>query len=459
MPLWRRLLRYAVEPRSAERLRLTAERWQSLAEPLRTPQQVAGSCWVACGATHGVIERCDFGCTSCYLTDLANTTPQLPLDAVKRQLDELRRHLGPAGKTQITSGEVTLLPTEELGEIVAYARQIGLDPMVMSHGDTWMKDPESLRRLVADYGLEKISVHIDSTQRGRSSHKRGASEEELHAVRDQFADLVRRIRRQTGRNLRAAHTVTVTPDNLESVPGIVDWALDNADAFRMISFQPVAEIGRTRDRRIGDDEEVDMLAVWKRICAATECDLDRHALHFGHPECNIVHPLFVVSFGNQREIVESVRRGNRWDRWIMARGVATFGGIGVVGSTIAERVVRNLSMMLRHPALLLALPFYGLYRLWGMRRLALAAALQLLKLKPVRVQALAFVIHRFMDAEELSTPLGQERLDACVFKLPVDGKLVSMCQMNASGLRRQLNLEARARASQKHQERRSLANM
>jgi len=36
-----------------------------------------------------------------------------------------------------------------------------------------------------------------------------------------------------------------------------------------------------------------------------------------------------------------------------------------------------------------------------------------------------------MSPDELDTPLGQERLQACVFKLPVDGRMVSMCEMNA----------------------------
>ena len=36
-----------------------------------------------------------------------------------------------------------------------------------------------------------------------------------------------------------------------------------------------------------------------------------------------------------------------------------------------------------------------------------------------------------MSPDELDTDLGKERLQACVFKLPVDGEMVSMCEMNA----------------------------
>jgi uncharacterized radical SAM superfamily Fe-S cluster-containing enzyme len=52
---------------------------------------------------------------------------------------------------------------------------------------------------------------------------------------------------------------------------------------------------------------------------------------------------------------------------------------------------------------------------------------------------LVVVIHKFTSAAELQTPLGQDRLDSCVFKLAVDGKLVSMCEMNATPLRAEIH--------------------
>ncbi|MBD3867341.1 MAG: hypothetical protein IFK94_04365 [Acidobacteria bacterium] len=44
-----------------------------------------------------------------------------------------------------------------------------------------------------------------------------------------------------------------------------------------------------------------------------------------------------------------------------------------------------------------------------------------------------------MNGDELETPEGRERLDACVFRVPVDGRLVSMCEMNATSLRLEQN--------------------
>src|SRR4029079_14138578 len=45
------------------------------------------------------------------------------------------------------------------------------------------------------------------------------------------------------------------------------------------------------------------------------------------------------------------------------------------------------------------------------------------------------VSHHFMSRAEAETPLGQERLGKCVFKVPVDGKLLPMCELNAPGVR------------------------
>ena len=54
----------------------------------------------------------------------------------------------------------------------------------------------------------------------------------------------------------------MTGDNLDQIPEILDWTLANHDAFRMVSFQPVAEVGRTRDR---GDTAVSLDSVWSRI--------------------------------------------------------------------------------------------------------------------------------------------------------------------------------------------------
>lgn len=432
----RRIVQDFREPRSRERRELCRRRWVTLPDSLRTVQQAADRAHVACGATQGVLERCNFACTACYLTTIANRTPKLPFSRVREQLDALRRSLGPMGKVQITSGEVTLLDPAELGRIVAYARQVGLDPMVMTNGQRFVDEPDYLPALVRDHGLRKVAIHVDVTQRGRRGLQACASENSLRPVRNQFAALIRETRRETGHRLDAAHTVTVTEDNIDEIPEILGWALENHDAFRMVSFQPVAEIGRTRDRR---DPAVSLDSVWSKVCETIGRPLNRDALHFGHPACNIVCPLFVVSFGERYEIVECVPEGDRRGLALLGRLLEAAGGVEPLGADVGRGIARLVSILTRSPGLVASAGTYGLRRAWRERRLLGSILANLALLRPVRIRPWILVVHGFMSREELSTPLGRERLGACVFRVPVGGRLVSMCELNATDLRLQLN--------------------
>lgn len=226
---------------------LFAARRAELAASLRTPQQFIGTNSVGCGATHGIMEKCNFSCTSCYLSDVANYARPLPFEQIREQLDALRAHLGARGKVQIISGEVTLLPVGELGRIIAYARHIGLDPMLMTNGQRLAQVPGYLRELVAEHGLRKISFHIDTTQKGRPGWSADLREADIHPVRSRFVRLVEDVRKETGKPLYAAQTVTVTAQNFDDIPDIIDWALAHAKTFRILSLLPVAEVGRTTD--------------------------------------------------------------------------------------------------------------------------------------------------------------------------------------------------------------------
>ena len=79
-----------------------------------------------------------------------------------------------------------------------------------------------------------------------TSYAKVDDEAELMPLRDEFAELIRSVRRRTGKPLHVASTVTVTRENLSGVASIVSWFVENADAFSMVSFQPVAAVGRTR---------------------------------------------------------------------------------------------------------------------------------------------------------------------------------------------------------------------
>jgi MoaA/NifB/PqqE/SkfB family radical SAM enzyme len=126
------LVQEAAEVRAA-----LAAAWERVPESLRSPTQFMGRQYVGCGATIGVMPKCDFSCTGCYLNADANRAQPAPLSEIKEQLRQIRAWLGPCGNVQLTDGEISLREESQLIEIIAYARTLGLVPMLMSHGETF----------------------------------------------------------------------------------------------------------------------------------------------------------------------------------------------------------------------------------------------------------------------------------------------------------------------------------
>ena len=417
-----------------ERLAARDRIWDDLpAEQRGLRHQWLGWMSSGCAATHGVHEGCDFSCTACYLDREANRAEPLPFDAVRRQLDAIRRRMGPLGNVQITAGEVTLLPRERLIRIVRYAQDIGLDPMVMTHGDIFRRDPTYLHSLMLEGGLQKIGVHIDSTQRGRFGVPRPRDERDLMPIREEFAHMIRDARRVTGKPLHAAHTMTVTESNLQELPAVMDWLAQNVDAFRMISLQPVSAVGRTRE--VGARPEPDR--VWTAMREGLGADLNPHTFLFGHPSCNSVGLAFVCRFGDDRRVVEVKREGRRLDaRFFDALGAGAFRGFNPDTHAATELAARALRLFVDSPGYAWQWPAYALYRLWDHRDLPSLLVRSLLAREPCSVHPLIVVMHNFMNRGELNTDEGRARLAACAFRLPVGDAMVPMCEMNATGLRR-----------------------
>lgn len=63
----------------------------------------------------------------------------------------------------------------------------------------------------------------------------------------------------------------------------------------------------------------------------------------------------------------------------------------------------------------------------------------------VKAQGLVLVSHHFMSRAELESPLGRERSALCVFHVPVEGRLVPMCEVNATEVRDRFYESLRAR--------------
>lgn len=439
---WRRIaraLRLIAEPVPAEKRRLMAERWAGLDARWRLPFQGFGLQATGCGATLGVNPRCDFDCHGCYLGVDANRARRFSRAEVERQLAALARWLGPKGNLQLTDGEVTLLPERELIALVRSARERGLIPMLMTHGDTFRRRPGLLARLVADGGLSEVCFHVDTTQRGRRGVRAPAHEADLHPVRDELAGLVREARRATGVRLRAAATMTVTRDNLDGVPAVVERYLELSDVFGVVSFQPLAPVGRTRAHLQG----VTAGELWSRIgtvLGPLGLPAGRGPVRFGHPDCSRLEPAAVVRRrGRPPRLLPLARSGGPRElalaeEWL-ARGL---GGLNFRDDPPLERACRALGALLAAPHL-----FAGPLRRWAGERAA-ETGTGLLRLAgelaagSARLDAFTVASHHFMGADELATPRGRERLEACVFRVPAGGEMVPMCRVNATPLRDRL---------------------
>ena len=73
---------------------------------------------------------------------------------------------------------------------------------------------------------------------------------------------------------------------------------------------------------------------------------------------------------------------------------------------------------------------------WTGRDNALRGVRKLLT-RETQLQPLVLVSHHFMSRDEIESDAGRERLAHCVFRVPMNGRLVSMCEVNAMGLREQ----------------------
>jgi len=432
-------------PASAEKQALLRQRWEGLDLALRLPGQGLGQKATGCGGTVGVQPRCDFSCTGCYLGVEANRIPALPTAAILRQISELRVWLGPKSNIQITDGEVTLRPTGELIEILRHARSIGAVPMVMTHGDSFRRRPGLLEKLMEEGGLTEVSIHVDITQRGRDGYSVPKSELELMDLRDEMAELVREARRRTGRPLRAAASVTVTQENLGQVADVVIWNVRNRDAFSLISFQPVAQVGRTRKGLRG----VTAGELWAEIGhAVAGFGLELSAggagpLHFGHPSCTRFVPVLALERAGEPPRLFEVIRDRPGDVEVM-RGLFTrgLGGIAFRDDRPIEAFARSLGLIAAAPGW-----FLGPVRRWLAKRVREEMGIPAGRLlrdilrRQVRVDGLTLTSHHFMSPADLSTPEGRQRLDACVFRLPIHGQMVPMCRVNAGGVREEFYAE------------------
>ncbi len=433
---WRKRWRAFHQPIDCEKERVLRERWNSLPAELQTANQICGRHLTHCGFILGA-SYCSFHCTHCYLPKNANRVPIPTLADVKEQIDANRRFQGPGAGLQITGGDVADAywksgRSDELVEIIRYAISVGSIPMLMTHGQTLLEHPEFLERLVVEGGLRQISVHIDMTQAGRHGFpiNQIESEADLHPVRQAFTDLAWSIRKKTGRPLEYALSFTMTRRNIGDVPEVLRWYLADPKRtyiWRMLSFQPEADTGRT----IFSHKPITPDDVWQKICEGTGFNLDRHFAIFGHPDCNNWHPLLVSQISGR--YIPFPPQDER-TRKLFADAIARVGGISFVGDDVGTIPFRVLGIMAQHPSLMLRLVLHAI-------RLAVNGQVPFEFTRALltrRAHTMGTGTHNFMHAKQVANAdsdlVVRARLDSCVFKGAVkrngEWDTVPMCAMN-----------------------------
>ncbi len=454
--VWSRALRRFLRPVSNHKRRLLDARWEELPVDLRTDRQAVGRQMTHCGYTMGAA-FCSFGCTHCYLPKNANSAPLPTLLEMQEQIDANYAVLGEFGALQITGGDVVDAywkagQSDELIKIIRYATGKGLVPMLMTHGQVLLENPDYFDALVSKAGLRKLAIHIDMTQAGRAGYpiKSLKREADLHPLRDAFVELIEGVAERTGRPISASHTVTVTEANISSLGDIVEWfgrSPRNAVAFRMLSVQPEANVGRTRY----SINPVTPERAWSSLSRALDLDLVRDSVLFGHPECSSVAAVLLRPAGaNGKAGALDLMPDSKEARHLVSEILRVFGGVGSRGSSDLVANAQRAGLLLRRPLFLVAVASY----LWSLRKKRTGASLVRTALDLVRGRSrpISLVMHNFMNAAELAAPRSQvvdDRLAACSFKGAVkqNGKwqAVPMCSMN--GVEREQLYEQQIAAS------------
>jgi hypothetical protein len=433
---WRQRWHAFRNPIVEEKARVLRERWDSLPPELQTNNQISGRHLTHCGFTLGA-SYCSFHCTHCYLPKNANSIPIPSLAQVKEQIDANRRFQGPGGGLQITGGDVADAywksgRADELIEIVRYACSVGSIPMLMTHGQTLIEQPEFLERLVVEGGLRQISVHVDMTQAGRHGYPIGRikCEADLHPVRQAFTDLALRIREKTGCILEYALSFTVTRRNIDDVPEVIRWYLADprrSYIWRMLSFQPEADTGRT----LFSQNPITPADVWEKICQGVGMPLRRDVSIFGHPDCNSWASLLIARPSGK--YFPLLPDDPKFDH-LLGEVLKKIGGLSLVNDDAGTPVYRLAGVLFKNP-ILIARVATQMGRYLTSRNAPREIFRALLR---GRVHTLGVGMHNFMDSEKVASaatdPVIKARLDSCVFKGAVKRngawEAVPMCAMN-----------------------------
>ena len=263
-----------------DRLRSILKRiYNGMDEKFRRPNQVLGQrSAIGCVALE-ITQRCNLDCTLCYLSENSESVSDLPIEELKRRLDQIKVKFGVGTNVQITGGDPTLRQKDELIEIVRYTAKLGLYPALFTNG---LRASRELLKELKDAGLMDVAFHVDLTQEIKGYR----TEDELNRIRERY------IERARGLGLCVIFNTTLFEGNAHELGVLVDFFKRNSDVVSMCSFQLHADTGRSI---LGKREkDITIENVQGKICQALGTELNFDSVIIGHPKCHKIAYSLIV---------------------------------------------------------------------------------------------------------------------------------------------------------------------
>jgi pyruvate-formate lyase-activating enzyme len=380
----------------AERRRALAAAWERLDPRFRRPNQVLGRrSAIGCVALE-ITQRCNLDCTLCYLSESSESVKDVPLEIVFDRIERIRTTYGPGVSVQVTGGDPTLRKRDELVAIVKRVSERGLRPSLFTNG---IKATRDLLEELVEAGLFDVAFHVDTTQR----RKRYPTEESLNGIRREY------IGRARGLKLAVIFNTSVHGGNLEEIPALVRFFIENSDVVGMASFQVQATTGRGELRH--REEAVSLAGIRDRISRGVgEGALAWNAALLGHPDCHKATMLATVG-GRAVDVLS--------DQALYERFLEELKDVPFDRRDVRSTARRVLGALLLTPYWATRGGIFLLRKLWRVRRELVAAR--------GKTGKITFFIQNFMDADALDP----ERISNCSFMVMTDDGPVSMCEHNA----------------------------